>query len=535
MAIQHTILARYGNLQSRRGTWENHWQEIADLVFPNHATFIGIDEPGTKRTLKMYDSTPVHASEVLAAGFHGRMTNPASEWFGLKFDSKELNDSREAALWLSEVQDIMYKEMRNAKTAFTSHMNELYLEYSVFGNGVLFIGENAAKDGVLYQAISLSDGFIAENQDGVIDTLYRRMSMTVSQVVAKFGLDKVSKRTKDKFAAKKVDDLVMVIHAVEPRAITGFKAKLRGKLPFISIYVEEDQKTLLRESGFDSFPYATPRYYKAAGEVYARGPAVTALPDIKMLNTMMKTTIAAAEKIVDPALQVPDNSFLGPVRTLPGGLNFYRAGSKERIEPIQTGGNVPLGLEIMEEIRNRIRQVFFNDQMQLGHRPEMTATEVIQRTEDMLRMMGPILGRMQSEGLNIIIDRTFDVLWKQNKFPQPPDIIDDGNIEIIYTSPIAKAQRQLEAGGLQRVLESMNIFISQDPTILQRFDTDELLDLMIDLFGVRPSVLRPQEEVEAEKKAQESAIASQQEVETFKTGSEAGLNLARMGDISGAG
>jgi len=533
MSIVKHILDRFSSMEGNRGTWNAHWQEIADYMFPNHSSFEGQDSPGIKRMTKVFDSTPIHANEMLAAGLHGRMTNPATQWFELKYKDKRLNNDREASIWLSEAQRIQYEEMQNAKTAFTSHMNELYLEYCAFGNGVLYISENSDKDGVLYKSIPLSTAHITENEDGIVDTLYRLISMSVSKIVLKFGIDNVSDKVSKKYAAGKFDDLEDVIHAVEPRIISKHKSK--NQLKFISIYVEKSQKHLLRDGGFEEFPYAVPRYYKASGEVYARGPGTTALPDSKMLNQMMKTTLVAAEKAVDPPMQVPNDTFIKPIRTVPGGINFFDPTSKHRAEPLYNGANAMIGMEFMQEIRERIRIIFFNDQMQLGRRPEMTATEVIQRTEDMMRMMGPILGRMQAEALNTIINRTFNILLKQRKFPDLPAILrqEGADIEIAYTSAIAKAQRQLESSGLARLLESLNLFISQDPSILQRFDTDEMLEAMVDLHGIRPSFLKPIKEHQQNIKDQNEALSTQQSVDTMKTGSEAGLNLARAGEISG--
>lgn len=531
--INDHILKRFGTMKGDRGTWEAHWQEICDLVFPNHASFIGLDAKGTKRAFRAFDSTAVHASEMLAAGLHGRLTNPATRWFELRYQDKELRDNRNAQIWLTRVQEIMYEEMQNAKTAFTSHMNEMYLEYTTFGNGALFISENNERDGVLYQAVSLSHSYFALNGDGRIDTLYRYMSFSIAQIVNKFGLNNVSQEVRKKYKEKKYDERLHVIHAVEPRALTRFQMT-NNSTEFLSIYVEENSRKVIRKSGFETFPYATPRYYVAAEEVYARGPGVTALPDIKMLNQMMKTTLKAAEKQVDPPVQMPDDGFLNPLRTVPGGINYYQRGSKDRIEPLLTGANAPLGMEFMEEIRFRIREIFFNDQMQLGRRPEMTATEVIQRTEDMMRMMGPILGRMQAEALNTIITRTYEVLLVQNKFPEAPDVIQDQGIEIMYTSPIAKAQRQIEATGLQRVLQSLDLFISTDPSILQRFDTDEILEAMLDLFNIRPEFLKPKEQVENEREQQSRAAQAQGSAELVKTASEAKLNLVKAG-VSGSG
>ena len=95
-----------------------------------------------------------------------------------------------------------------------------------------------------------------------------------------------------------------------------------GNKPYASIYIEPTQKIVIRESGFDEFPYVCPRFLKASFEMgYGRSPAMTALPDTMMINAMSKVTITAAQKQIDPPLMVPDDGFMLPVRTKPGGLN----------------------------------------------------------------------------------------------------------------------------------------------------------------------------------------------------------------------
>jgi len=307
MSVSKYVIRRFGDLSGSRGAWESHWQEAAELTFPNHPTFTGEESPGLKKGLKVYDSTAIHAAEILAAGLHGTLTNPASEWFALRFENEELNDSRESSLWLKNAEQIMRNEIQNSKSAFSTHIHEMYLEFASFGTGVLFTGERSDKDGILFKSIPLSEAYIAENKDGKIDTLYRTINMSVRQIIQKFG-ENASDKTKKLFAEGKVDQLIQVVHAVEPRT-KPFKKN--ETLPFVSVYVEKSTKHILQEGGFSQFPYSVPRFYKASGEVYGRGPAITALPDIKMLNEMTKTTIKAAQKIVDPPLQAPDDGFLG--------------------------------------------------------------------------------------------------------------------------------------------------------------------------------------------------------------------------------
>ena len=521
MVNSQQVIRRLSDFKSKRGTWESHWQEIADLMFPNHPTFIGDESAGTKKGLKMYDGTAVHASEMLAAGFHGFLTNPASEWFTLSLANKKLNNNKSVKIWLSQVQDIMYDEISNAKTAFSTHIHEMYLEFGVFGTGVLFTGENDTRDGLLFKAIPLSSCYIAENKDGIVDTVYRTIPFTVRQVFETWGTD-ASEQVQKKFKEKKFDEIIEVVHATEP-------AYDNPNFVYSSTYVEVGQKHKLSESGYKTFPYSIPRFYKAAGEVYGRGPGVTALPDVKMLNQMMHTTIKAAQKIVDPPLQMPDTGYLGPVRTIPGGVNYFKGGTKDRIEPLMTNANIPVSLELMNEIRMRIQRVFFVDLLELPHKVEhVTATEIMQRTEDRLRVMGPILGRMQAEALNTIILRAFSVLSNLGMFPEMPMDLTQEELVIEYVSPIARAQKQMEAGGLQRVLEVMTPFISADPTLLGRFDAGEILEATAEMFGLRPSFIKDEEQFNEEVNEKNQMAQLGQAAEVAKTGSEAGLNIQQL-------
>src|SRR5690242_15845561 len=93
--------------------------------------------------------------------------------------------------------------------------------------------------------------------------------------------------------------------------------------PFESVYVSV-AGTLIDVGGFDEVPYLVPRFSKVTGEIYGLGPGMTCLPDVKMLNEMAKTVVKAAQKIVDPPLQLPDSGFLVPIKTTPGSLNSLR-------------------------------------------------------------------------------------------------------------------------------------------------------------------------------------------------------------------
>lgn len=500
-----TICKRFDHLKGNRGTWESHWQEVAEYIFPRRADFNVMRTGGDKRMTKVYDSTGIQALELLAAGLHGMASNPASRWFSLKTDDDELNENDAVREWLSNVEDRIFAKMHSPGSAITTHLHELYLDYAGFGTAVMFIGVGK-RENLLFQTRFLGECVIDENAEGVVDTVIRAFTMTVRQVIQKWG-DKASSDVRKKHADGKFDDPVELLHAVYPREERDALKETPDNMPHASIYLERKEKHELQIGGFEEFPYAVPRWYKVAGEKYGRSPAMTALPDVKMLQEMMKTTIKAAQKIVDPPLLVPDDGMLGPVRTVPGGLNFYR-GDRE-IVPLQTGGDIPLSLEMMQDLRNRIMSTFFVDQLQMTGNADMTATEVIQRTEERMRLLGPILGRMQAELLGPVISRVFGILARAGELPEQPEELDGIEWRVEYVSPIALAQKGQK---VERVVQALAIAgqvaaaaDSGSPTFA-RFNGDGFLQWLFNQTGADPELILDDDEYAA--KQQQTQVAN---------------------------
>jgi hypothetical protein len=233
---------------------------------------------------------------------------------------------------------------------------------------------------------------------------------------------------------------------------------------------------------------------------------MSALPDIKMLNKMSETTIKAAQKMVDPPLLVPDDSFVLPVRTQPGGLNFYRSGSRDRIEPLNIGANTPVGLNLEEQRRKSIQQTYFIDQLISEQNQRMTATEVMQRNEEKMRMLAPVLGRLQSEMLRPLIDRVFNILLRNNYLPTPPQQLQGQTIDIEYVSPLARSQRQGDVQAIMRTMEMIGPLSNQLP-VMDHIDPDMLVRHITDVLGVPRKVLRSNDEITQVREERQKAEA----------------------------
>jgi|TARA_R100000789_G_scaffold811_1_gene2934 hypothetical protein len=499
------LLDRYGKLKVMRGTWESHWQEIGDYVLPRRADVTKKQAKGSKRTELVYDGTAIHAAELLASSLHGMLTNAASPWFSLQFKDPMLQGDDAINEWLEECTRQMYQAFNRSN--FQQEIHEMYLDLIAFGTGCMFV-ERSDQEQLRFSTRHISEIFIQENERGVVDTVFRKFKMSARAAFNMFG---AATQEIKKISEENPYQELEFLHCVMPRDKRDVKKIDDVNKPFSSIYLTIDGK-MLGEGGFNEFPYVVPRFVKSSVEVYGRSPSMTALPDIKMLNKMSETMIRAAQKTIDPPLLVPDDGFIMPIKTIPGGLNFYRSGSRDRIEPLNIGANFPFGLEYENQRREAIRQAYFVDQLLMAQNVTMTATEVLQRNEEKMRLLAPVLGRLQSEMLQPLIDRTFSILLRDGILPSPPPTLQGLDIDIEYVSPLARAQRQGDVNAMMRALEII-MPLNQVAPMLDYVDTDNLVKHIAEILGVPSKVIRSDGEVQElrNQRAQQQQAAAQAE------------------------
>ena len=515
------LLSRFDRLKTQRQNWESHWQEVADYMQPRKADVTKSRSKGDKRTELIFDGSPLQSVELLSASLHGMLTNPSTPWFSLKFKDQGMEGEDEAKAWLESATEVMYSAFNQSN--FQQEIFELYHDLITFGTAAMFIEEDD-EDNLKFSTRHINEIYISENDKGRIDTVFRKFRISARAAIQKFG----NVSTHIAVTAKKDPyEEVEILHAVYPRSDFNPTKQDKENMPFESIYMDADSGDELSVSGFKEFPFVVPRYLKASHEIYGRSPAMTALPDVKMLNEMSKTIIKSAQKQVDPPLLVPDDGFMLPVRTVPGGLNFYRAGTRDRIEPLNIGANNTLGLNMEEQRRNSIRNAFYVNQLMMQDGPQMTATEVIQRNEEKMRLLGPVLGRLQSELLKPLIDRAFAILMRRNLFAQAPDFLSGQEIEIEYVSPLAKAQKSTELSSIMRAVEILGSLSNVAP-VFDHINMDKLVRHLTGIVGVPQKILKPQAEINAERQQAAQQQEQQQQMQQMQQVAQAGRDIAPL-------
>ena len=513
MAKFEYIQKRLNKMSSDRSTWEDHWQEILDYVMPRKADITFVRSKGEKRTEVLFDSTAITANNLLAASLQGTLTSPSLPWFSLKLRDDDANKVRDIQIWLEDTARRMYAVFNESN--FNTEVHEMYLDLCSVGTSAIFVeeaNEGFLQGGLHFNTLHIAEYFIQENSTGRVDTLYRKYKMTARQAVQEFGEDNVGTKIKEALKAKP-DTQFNFIHAVEPTAdyerATG---KAKTKLPFHSCHVCFEDKMVVRTCVYNEFPYLVPRWSKATGEIFGRSPSYNALPDIKTLNKAVEIGLKAWAKAIDPPLLVQDDGVIGRVRMTPAGITVVR--SDGAIKPLQIGSNWQITDMKENQLRQAIRQAYYSDQLQLQEGPQMTATEVQVRYELMQRLLGPTLGRFQSEFLNPLIERTFGIMFRAGALMPEPEIIKGSKIDVEYVGPLARSQRMEEAVAIERLYSlAMNV-VQIDPSIMDNIDHDEAIRMRAKLLGVPKTVLRGSEEVDEmrEQRAEQQAMMQQQQL-----------------------
>ena len=537
-AVVEALHTRWDDGYGRKSTLNRTWQECTDYVLPTRQSF-GYQR-GENQALPqvMYDSTAVWANTQLASGLHSFLTSPTQRWFKMDLtdeDKRKIGEvyEEEVEAWLQDVTDVMYGIFNSQKTNFAPQAHELYLDLGALGTGVLYVEEDTGNIPMRFVTFHLADCVLEEDAYGRINACHRRFKLRGRNLLEMF--EELLPADIKKKAMDRPGDQFECQHSIFPRGEPLPDTPTFKGMPYASVYFLLDGKVPLREGGYREFPIMAPRWSKLVGEVYGRSPAMLAMPDIRMVNAMSKNLIEGAQLAVRPPLQLPDEGFLLPIKMTPGGLNFFNSslGSDQRITPIEMRSNFQIGHDIIESRRQQIVRSFYVDWMQLQEGPQMTATEVMQRTENNMRMMAPSVSRLNFEWLDPLIDRVYAIAWRKKMFPPPPKMMEGLNIRPQYVSPVAKAQRVTQVMGFQRMMETLTPLAQIKPEILDRLDADGVVDFIADVNDVAHKILLPMEEVmkirEARAKAAKEGAQSQQMdmgADTLLKGAQAAKTMA---------
>jgi hypothetical protein len=540
MSGQGQILLRQRQLEEVKWDYEPLMQDAARFVNPRRELMRDsqrYDKKGRKRGKA--------ALGIWRDGMQGFMVSKSLRWFKSEMSDYRLNDIDEVRIFLQEYDEAMYAAYDRSN--FYSVVNEWFNDAGSVGTATMYVEEDIKRAATVHIPIHLREVFIAENKFQNVDVLFRKFFLTARQAVQMFDDNRLTSDIKAN-AKTNPEKRHEFIHAVFPNDERQFGSIASTSKPFKSVYIQTkgstgglnepsqtseillagavngtEQDLIVKESGYDVFPYAVWRFRKNSDEVYGYSPAMDFMVGIEKLNTISKTLLQAAQLSVRPARNVPE-AMRGRVRMDADGNNYYQRGG-DKIEVINSGVNFPVGVDREEYYEKFIRQGYRVEFFQafIGRQGEATATEIMQIKSEQAQLMGPQVDRLVEDGLSKNFDIVAAVENDAGRLPEPPQILIDRieaekerggqrtKINVRFTGPLAQAQRRqfvLEPikSGLREIGEATVLF----PNIIDRIDEDWLSEAILDASDFPQEGMRSTAEVEEIRQAREAAIARQQ-------------------------
>jgi hypothetical protein len=491
-------------LRQKRSSYDSHWSDIGDHLYPRRVRLnrSDRDSQGTKKNDKIVDATGTYALRTLEAGLMGGLSSPARPWFRLLSPYPGMMEDLEVRVWLSSVENTM--RLSFARTNIYNCLAMCYRDLGGWGTTSALIEEDEEDP---FRAYSLPIGsyFLASNDRGVVDTIFHETSLTVWQIVRRFGVQNASEQVKAMYEKGQVDAWIDVVHIIEPRMGRNPEKIDQINMPWRSCWYETGSRSeqYLYEGGYLEFPGIAARWeINGTEDVYGSSPGMQALPDVRMLQAMQRRKLDLLNRLANPALNAPAELQKKPggASALPGHVNYIsRQSAQQRVEAtMQLDAKAAFLAQEIQDVRNQIREGFFVDLFRMlseYNGPQQTAREVEEKHEEKVFQLGPVLDRLHEEILTRLIDRTFMILHRGGAFPQPPRILMGMPLRVDFISPLAQAQKLMGISSVERFFGFVGNLAAVWPSCVDKVDADQAIDEYADMTGLPPKIVRSDEDV----------------------------------------
>lgn len=506
-------LRQYDTMKAEAQEWQKVWKELSRYIAPTRGFFDG-DRANDGRKIDhrtLIDSDPMLAVEVLSAGMVSGLTSPSRSWFELSLPDGELMKQSGVRSWLYEVRRRM-EEIFSRSDLYRA-LHGFYQEIAVFGTAAFLLEEDFDRV-ISCRSFTAGEYVLGTDDRGRVNSFGRSFHLTAAQLRERFGAAQLPPAIR-RAAEENRSGWFEVRHIIVPNPQADDTKADFAHMPYTSVYFTP-QGDILQRGGYREFPVIAARWeVKNSSDIYGRGPGWKALGDVKMLQKMQKTKLVALDKNTNPPMMVSSN-VQGEVNLLPGGLTRYNGTTDAAVKPAY---QVPVDLNALEASMERVKQTikgqFFADvflMLSAQNFAHMTATEVAERHQEKMLVLGPVLERLKNELLDPLIERTYAIMMRRGVIPLPPPSIAGQDVKVQYVSLIAQAQKQSGMAAIEQGIAFTASLAQGNPQVLDKVDFDAALEEGLDLLGVPPILLRSEEDtqkIRAERARQAAAAAAQ--------------------------
>lgn len=537
---------RLTELTQARASWEPAWRQITKQLIPYRVMWDRFKRNrGDREEDAILNNTAVRALNTLVAGMMAGITSPARRWFGLTTVDDGLAKSGKVREWLEQAEDRVDSMFLDSNW-YSSLTNGVYPDIGSIGQSAAF-GEDDGRGRLRYRAMPIGEYYLDQDHEQRIDTCFRRLDLTVRQVVGKFGRDACSEAVKTAYDQGNYDHPVTITHAIQPndeydpQRVTTQRAKRYSSCWWDSADPRLDW--FLLESGYDEFPVLAPRWSVRPGDVYGRGPGWSVRGDCQVLQHHEKRLMTMVDKTTEPPMKITEG--IHRASLLPGDKTYMPEGSGHVFEPAMQVA--PEALNAMERHvardETRIERSFFVDLWQtflMDDRNERaTATEIDAKREERMLMLGPLLENLNDGLLEPAVERNLNIAIRNDLLPPMPDELIGQEMKVKFVSIMHEAQQVPKLAGYRTLIAEATSIAQLRPDVIDKINGDEIIDEIAMISGVKSSAVLTQDQVDAvrQQKAQQAQLQQQQQ--SALAGSQVAKNLSgvqpqSIADVAGS-
>ena len=399
--MKYDLQKMYSRAIAMREPWITRWADARKYTMPTT----------NEDSAMLFDATAADAADNLAACIYSLLTPPESLWLTLVPEGPDSPDASVATAAL--------RANLNDSNFYTT-VHQCYMDLVTLGTACLFMAESPIGTSSAFSFTAIPMSYIAILPNAVFHTA----SVSIADVMARYPEWTPTHEIADKL--KKDNDFS--VRLVQSLIGTDFTAWLDvgGDI----------ENNIVSRGTFETNPYLIFRWSVTSGEQYGVGPILRALPDIKTANKVVELVLKNATIAVSGIWQADDDGVinLNNINLTPGAIIPKAVGSTG-LTPLATGANFDVSQIILKDLRDRIRHTLLADRLGLLSDKEMTATEILARNADMLRILGATYGRLLHEFIRPLCDRGLQILSRRGVIDK---VSLHSDAELKYIAPIAQ-------------------------------------------------------------------------------------------------
>lgn len=494
------VLNRHEKALTRKEDFRNLYEECYEFALPQRNLYSGHWEGkvgGQKKMDRLFDSTAIHSTQRFANRMQSGIFPPQRKWCRLEPGSDIPQDRKaEAQLALDEYSEKLFDTLKQSN--FDIAIGEFLLDLSV-GTAVMMVQPGDGTEPVNFVPVPQYLVSIEEGANGKVDNVYRRMRIKAESIQRQWPDAKISEALKIKINDKPEEEVELI-------EATLLDQK-RGDYCYHVIHKQTKEEILYKRMTYS--PWVVSRYAKVAGEIYGRGPLVTALPDIKTLNKTKELILKNATLSIAGVYTAADDGVLNPnnVKIMPGAIiPVARNGGPqgESLRPLPRAGDFNVSQIITNDLVQSIKRILLDESLPPENMSARSATEVVERMKELSQNLGSAFGRLINETMIPLVSKILEVMDQRGIISLPLKV-NGLEVKISPVAPLAMAQNMDD---IQNILQYAQIAQQAGPEGQMSIKVGEMMDYIADKLGV-PQSLRPSPQ-EREMMKQQAAQMAQQ-------------------------